>query len=304
VRAEFLMLKLPERVARKTEKALVQAESDVTRCLELDPYYAHGRALRAQFLQLQGKPDEALEECQKANDLREREILAWLVRGVIELQRENKHDATRFFRKACSLDPSFADAFYWAGKVEHQEGKYDDALKLYERAIELDPRHSLVYSNRGAIYVHKEKSEEALDDFNQAIFLNPDLFAAYFNRAGLRRDQKQFDLATKDFTKALELNETYTPGYFQRGLNYYASKQLDLAIEDFTAALACDSFEQDRLNSLGMRGLIYAQQEKWALTVEDLEAFCEKAPPLHKQWRLCKSTLDQAKEALRKAGGG
>jgi tetratricopeptide (TPR) repeat protein len=95
----------------------------------------------------QGKPDEALDCCRRALELR----------------------------------PDYAEAHHSLGNVLRDQGKLEEAVACYRRALELNPDFAGAHNNLGNAFKDQGKLEEALACYRRAVQLKPDYAEAHYN---------------------------------------------------------------------------------------------------------------------------
>ena len=106
-------------------------------------------------LHLQGKLEEAIEEC----------------------------------KKAIEIDPDFGNPYNDIGAYLIELGRYDDAIPWLERAVDAkryDPRHFPHY-NLGRVYLAKEMYNRAREHFEAALRIEPRYELARGALQGIRR---------------------------------------------------------------------------------------------------------------------
>lgn len=64
---------------------------------------------------------------------------AYMEKGFLYFERKNFEEALKIFQLATSVEPTYADAFYWQGKTQEALGRGKEALELYDQALRLDP---------------------------------------------------------------------------------------------------------------------------------------------------------------------
>jgi tetratricopeptide (TPR) repeat protein len=123
--------------------------------------------------------------------------------------------ARLLFLNAISIEPDFADAYYFMGYSFEEVNRYDTATHYYSKAIAFKPDENEYYIRRGTMYRFRQKFAEAMEDYNKAIELDSTDYIAYVNRAYLKEKQNNQQGACKDYKRAMEL------GYFVR--NYFTT---------------------------------------------------------------------------------
>ena len=68
-----------------------------------------------------------------------RYMVAYLEKGFLYYEQKRFDDALKVFHLASTLDPKYADAFYWQAKTYEAQGKTEEAINMYEEAYSLDP---------------------------------------------------------------------------------------------------------------------------------------------------------------------
>ncbi len=124
----------------------------------------------------------------------------YLERGIVYSLTDEFDAAHEDYNRAISLDPRFADAYYFRGRLKYNyvlrmDGvrRYDErgALEDSNRAIELEKlksRYTLseAYCLRGAVHENRFMDYDgALKDFNAAVDSNRKNGWAYYHRASL-----------------------------------------------------------------------------------------------------------------------
>jgi adenylate cyclase len=116
------------------------AESAFRTAVELNPGYAGARYWLGEFLLLSGRPGEAIEMLELAQDLdpvstvgNEHLVMAYYLSGQYDR-------ADRQAAEALELHPQHAPAHRLLGQLHLWRGRNDDALESLQRAHQMDPR--------------------------------------------------------------------------------------------------------------------------------------------------------------------
>lgn len=157
---------------------------------ELAPVF-HGREWMAQASMKQRPPSG--------------QVLALCREGGALLERGRYEDAIRLLRKAVSLDPAVADAWYNLGYALKAAGQFEQALKAYRRALDAgvaDPQE--VHLNRAAILSnHLHRVDQAEAELRTALALRPDYLPALLNLGNLHEERGQRAEAVDCYEKIL-----------------------------------------------------------------------------------------------------
>ena len=157
-----------------------------------------------------------------------------------------KHEeAIEDLNKAIELKPDYALAYNNRGIAYNNLGQYDRAIEDYDKAIELDPDYTYAYNNRGIAYNNLGQYDRAIEDYDKAIELNPDYAHAYYNRGYSYDDLKQYDRAIEDYDKAIELDPNDADYYTNRARAYRKLGNTSLAEADEARAAELEANEKD-----------------------------------------------------------
>jgi protein O-mannosyl-transferase len=132
---------------------------------------------------------------------------AYYNRGFFFVNEKKYDRALEDFNKAIELKPNYTDAYLNRGFVFMDEKRYDRALEDFNKAIELKPNYAKAYYNRGNVFWDEKKYDRAIEDYSKAIELNPNYSEAYVNR-GLA----EFYFGKKD-TACIDLKQAASLGY-------------------------------------------------------------------------------------------
>lgn len=137
-------------------------------------------------------PDYYLEEVKREPD-------SWIARCRLARAfwwRKRNQEALGEYKKAISLNPQAAIAYYGFGKIYAEQKQYDKALESYQRAIQIKPDFVEALMGIGWVFARTNKLEESNDTFKQAISVSPDLGVkeiVYTNLASNYRRMKKPD---------------------------------------------------------------------------------------------------------------
>ncbi len=149
--------------------------------------------------------------------------LAYYNRGLSFMNENKLNEALQDYNKAIELKPGYNEAYVNRGNIERGNGKYEEALNDYNKAIEVRPDFAIAYFNRGILYMNQQKNDEALSDFTKAIELKPTYYKAYSNRGVIYNNAKRYEDAIREYSKAIEIKPDYFEAYYNRGMAKYYS---------------------------------------------------------------------------------
>jgi len=105
--------------------------------------------------------------------------------------------AEKFFKKALTIDSTFAEAQSNLAVLYSQQGKNAEAAQLFQQAIENDPKYPKARVNLGLLMAQEGTFTEAEKQFRAAIEVDAKLLNSY---AGTYKTE-QFPLDIKVFVK-------------------------------------------------------------------------------------------------------
>lgn len=114
------------------------AEQEFKRALDLNPNYADGHQMYSYYLIAMGRPEESLEQVQRAKE----------------------------------LDPASLSKVAGIGETLNLMGRTDEAIQQQHKALELDPNSGFAHWSLGNVYVHKRMYDEAIKEYEKAIPLS------------------------------------------------------------------------------------------------------------------------------------
>ncbi len=155
--------------------------------------------------------DEALANCQKAQQLDDRLPMVYATLGKIH-RSTGKYDlALQESQRALQLDPRNADAIIGLARSYESAGRTADAEAAFKKAIALRPDSWDGYNSYGAFLNDHERYDEAAVQFRHAIQLTPDNAALYLNLGAVYSDMgaKHYPDAEQMLRKSIALEPSY-----------------------------------------------------------------------------------------------
>ena len=152
--------------------------------------------------------------------------LAYYNRGLAYMNAGQLDLALNDYNKAIELKPKYTEAYVNRGNILRDNGRQDEALNDYNKAIEINPIFSIAYFNRGILFMNQNRVNEALSDYNKTIEIRPTYYKAYSNRGVLFVNEKRYEEAIRDYSSAIDLQPDYSIAYYNRAMaKYYAGKK-------------------------------------------------------------------------------
>ncbi|MGB7147744.1 MAG: tetratricopeptide repeat protein, partial [Terriglobales bacterium] len=155
--------------------------------------------------------DEALANCQKAQQLDDRLPMVYVTLGKIHSYTGNYDLALQESQRALQLDPRNADAIISLARSYESAGRIADAEAAYRKAIALRPDSWDGYNQLAGFLNDHQRYDEAVAQYRHAIELTPDNAALYLNLGAVYSSMgdKYYPEAEKMLRKSIELEPTY-----------------------------------------------------------------------------------------------
>jgi len=169
----------------------------------------------------EGDHEKALEEFSGILKLYENPEVYYNI-GYIKAAQQKYDESIIAFRKAITIDQTFAKAYKALGEVYSKIGLTDKAKEVLQQA--------------GEIYMEQNLSQEAELAFNEVIKLNPNTTNIYNSLAILYRKEKEYEKAIQTYKKALMIDSEDENILFNLGRAYFDSKEYKNAKEIFKKA--------------------------------------------------------------------
>jgi len=183
-----------------------------------DPHFALGfaqlgEAYRSKYRLDKDKRwiDEALANCQKAQQLDDRLPVVYATLGRIHQDTGQYDLALQEYQRALQLDPRSADAVIGLAESYESSGRTADAEAAYKKAIALRPDSWNGYNRLGNFMYNHQRYEEAIAQYRHAIALTPDNSALYSNLADVYSDMgnRHYPEAEENYRKSITLDPSY-----------------------------------------------------------------------------------------------
>ena len=198
---------------------------------------------------------------------------AYVLRGYLALNQDNRIGATAEFKKATELKADYGNAWNNLAAMYLYAKNYDAAVEAAEKATELLPRFDKAFLNLGSAYRGKARYADAERAYRKALDQNAQYAAVYFNLGILYLDATQ--IGTLDTTARLNQALSHFGRYkdFASRLPPVASDPVDAYVEEAKKALVLESKRLEREKKKRER-----QQPKAAPAADSGEAAPAPAP--------------------------
>jgi tetratricopeptide (TPR) repeat protein len=153
-------------------------------------YYYLGRPAQAQFVLFTRvlepmKKNELSVESRDLGDI-------YNILGMIDLKKNLKDTALKYFRDATDKNPQNASAWNNLAAMLVMQKDYQGAVPAAERAAQLAPSLAKVHLNLGSAYRGTRQYEKANVEYRRALSMQADYPEAYFNMGVLYMDAENY----------------------------------------------------------------------------------------------------------------
>lgn len=214
-----------------------EALEDCRKATALNPFYAEAHNNLGLVLLAKGQVGEAISHYQQALKIDPTYVVAYKNLGNALTRNGQMDEAIASFHKALELQPNYAEAHYCLGFALAKKGQVDDAISEYRKALEISPDYPEVHNNLGGLLSHKGQADEAIKEYQKAVGIDPANLEAQFNLANALFQHGQFDAAILHFQQTLQINPGFWEAHNNLGMAFYRSNRLDEAIAQFQEAL-------------------------------------------------------------------
>ena len=143
-------------------------------------------------------------------------------------------------RKATTLKPDFAVAWYNLGTAYYFLGEYGASISSLKSALLLNPEYAEAFNQLGVAYTESGGHDEAVVAFQKAIELRPGYELAHYNLGCVLIRAKKMKQAVQVLKKARSLSPENNDVLINLGLAYSQLKQPQRAIAVIREALGRD----------------------------------------------------------------
>ena len=235
---------------------------------ENNAYSYQKRAVKRQNL---GDTDGALEDLDKAVELKKDDFMLFFARAEMLKGREEYEKAYFDYQKTYELNPEHTDALYQIGnmagfKLDHYEKaipyfqkhvelkkdyysqlniaamyynmeKYAESVTECDKALTLYPNYVEAIQLKGDAYGLWEKYDEAIECYAAVIKLQPHYIKAVLNWAWAHGKKQEWEICFKGFERAIKIHPDFALTYSDRGEFYVELGEKEKAKADFEKVL-------------------------------------------------------------------
>ena len=205
----------------------VAAEAEIGRARALRTPVAETAHLLAHALLLQGKPEAAIEEANKAGPAH----LAYAsrMRGRAYMALNDQPKAAAAFNQALAATPK--DSQLWTDilRFRRATGELGGAIEAADRAVTLDPRNIDALQLRGELTRSQYGLAAAIPWFDRALQIDPNHVPTLVERAATLGDMGRMKEMLAETRKVLAIAPNHPVAYYLQSMLAARAKKFDLA---------------------------------------------------------------------------
>lgn len=191
--------------------------------------------------------------------------------GVALFKNKQYEESLKYFKRAVSLNPDFAEAYYNLGLCHEKCGELDDAARSYAKAVEKAPsiggylslavvlytkgnyskalevfskaansadETADTYNNLGYALYKMGKISDAIEYYRKAIEIDPSFHIAYYNLGVVLGKLGEIEESIDAYERVIEINPENAPAFNNIGVAYEKLEDYDKALEFYEKALS------------------------------------------------------------------
>ncbi len=176
----------------------------------------------------------------------------WDAIGKALLEQKDYPQARNAFLKESELDPTRADALFYAGYTHYVSREYAEAIPYFERRIAIDSKSTAAFSNLGLCYLQVGKPEEGIAMLQKAVDLDPDDSRSRIWLAQAYAVQSKWGESAAEYEKVIAMDAESAEAWRGLGFAQLNQNRYGEAIDSLTKA--------DQLEPNNVQGLVWLAQ--------------------------------------------
>ena len=212
----------------------------------------------------QSKQEKILKNKQKVN-------IDQLIKKAFELQAQGKKlEAAKYYEYLIRQGIKDYRVFSNYGIFLNEIGNYKQAKTELKKAISLNPKYANAYYNLAVIYIGQGNLKEAEIELKKAIKLKSDFAIAHYNLGFILKDLGRLKEAQSFNQKALELDPQFTDAYLSLSTMPANNKSQKLHNQLFSESLLKNKNNIDLVNIFFARSNILHNEGKYLESSQNL----------------------------------
>lgn len=217
---------------------------------------------------------------------------AWYYLGNANFLNGMPEEAIKNFNKATDLAPDYSSAWNGNGAALAALKMYDDAAICYQRAVGIDANYSEAWYNLGSLYLLIGMPKDAAECFNRALVIRPEYAEAWLNKGAAFRSLQLYQEAANCFQNVLDIAPNYIEAWNNLSVLGIDTHNDELAYSYAQQAL---SHDQQNLSALDNAGTALANLRRFPEAVANYKKILDVDPYfdwtlgnlIHNQMKTC-----------------
>jgi len=157
------------RSGNRTDEAL----QELDKALEIRPDLPEALEERGRALMQAKRPEEALRVLEQAAKLHPRDARLFVAQAQALAQVGRRPEAVRQLQRAVQLQASYWEAHYLLGVEYAFDGSLESAAEQFSNAVNLNPSYPLAHLNLGIALAKLNRPTQAINQFEETLRLDP-----------------------------------------------------------------------------------------------------------------------------------
>ena len=238
-----------------------KARDALERELAINPQNYDALCAMGDYYLTGGKSDQAVENFEKARNLRSEKYRAYIGLARALRRMEKPRQARENLDKIFLTNPDHIEATLLSGALFKDDKNYEKARELFDSVVSRIKEHGdlrnpdnlalLVeaLNQRGELSLILDSPRIAITDFQESLQYQPDLAETYYLMAQVYIKMKRFEDAETNYFKAQELEPSNPKYYLGIGILYHQNlKQTQKAVEYYSKYIRLGGEDSENVN--------------------------------------------------------
>ena len=194
-----------------------------------------------------------------------------MIKKAFDLQSQGmKFEAAKYYEYIIKQGIKDYRVFSNYGIFLNEIGKPKEAELKLKKAISLNPKYANAYYNLGVLFIGQGNFEKAELELKKAISLNPKYANAYYNLGFILKDQGRLQDAELFHQKTLEIDPHFTDAYLSLSTMQASDKKQKWHDLLFSESLPKNKNNRELVNIFFARSNIFHRKGKYQESAENL----------------------------------
>jgi tetratricopeptide (TPR) repeat protein len=198
-----------------------------------------------------GAVDDAIEQYQKAVEIKPEEPGSRIDLGVALLKKGKLEEAIAQFRRVLELNPAYEKVHYNLGIALFQKGNLAEAIAQYRTALELKPDDEAAIRNLGDALLKQGDLDESIAQYRKALDSHANDVEAHYSLGNVLLLKGNVEEAIGEYRKVIEFNPAYEDAHYNLGIALFQKGNLEGAIAQYRTALELKPDDENAHKNLG-----------------------------------------------------